>query len=82
MLNKILFVPWYINYFVFYFLFLSYVKLLLSSWKIYMCNFDGMVFQQIVGIPVGTNCAPLISDLFLYCYERVFMSKPSEIQTV
>ena len=30
--------------------------------------------QQIVGIPMGTNCAPLIADLFLYCYEREFMS--------
>ena len=33
-----------------------------------------MVYQQIVGIPIGTNCAPLIADLFLYCYERDFMS--------
>ena len=23
---------------------------------------------------MGTNCAPLIADLFLYCYERNFMS--------
>ena len=23
---------------------------------------------------MGTNCAPLIADLFLYCYERDFMS--------
>ena len=37
-------------------------------------QFDGMVYQQIVGIPLGTNCAPLIADLFLYCYERDFMS--------
>ena len=22
---------------------------------------------------MGTNCAPLVSDLFLYCYERDFM---------
>ena len=33
-----------------------------------------MVYQQIVGIPMGTNCAPLIADLFLYCDERDFMS--------
>ena len=33
-----------------------------------------MVYQQIVVIPMGTNCAPLIADLFLYCYERNFMS--------
>ena len=37
-------------------------------------QFDGMVYQQIVGIPMGTNCAPLIADLFLYCYERDLMS--------
>ena len=37
-------------------------------------QFDGMVYQQIVGNPMGTNCAPLIADLFLYCYERDFMS--------
>ena len=37
-------------------------------------QFDGMVYQQIVGIPMGTNCAPLIADLFLYCFERDFMS--------
>ena len=37
-------------------------------------QFDGMVYQKIVGIPVGTNCAPLIVDLFLNCYERDFMS--------
>ena len=52
----------------------SYVKLLLSLWKTYMCNFDGMVYQQIVGIPMGTHCAPLIADLFLYCNEKDFMS--------
>ena len=54
---------------------LSYVKLLLSSWKIYTLyvQFDGMVYQQIVGIPMGTNCAPLIADLFLYCYEKWFL---------
>ena len=37
-------------------------------------QFDGMVYQQIVGILMGTNCAPLIADLFLYCYEKDFMS--------
>ena len=25
-------------------------------------QFNGMVYQQIVGIPMGTNCAPLIAD--------------------
>ena len=31
--------------------------------------FDGRVFQQTVGIPMGTNCAPLLVDLFCYSYE-------------
>ena len=31
--------------------------------------FGGQVFQQTVGIPMGTNCAPLLADLFLYSYE-------------
>ena len=31
--------------------------------------FAGKVFQQIVGILMGTNCAPLLADIFLYSYE-------------
>ena len=30
-------------------------------------QFDAMVYQQKVEIPMGTNCAPLIADLFLFC---------------
>ena len=26
---------------------------------------------------MGTNCAPLVADLFLFCYERVFMMSVS-----
>ena len=37
-------------------------------------QFDVIVYQQIVGIPMGTDCAPLIAEKFLYCYERDFMS--------
>ena len=38
-------------------------------------TFGGRVFQQTVGIPMGTNCAPLLADLFLYYYEADFMQK-------
>ena len=31
------------------------------------------VFQQIVGIPLGTNCAPLLADIFLYSYQAEFI---------
>ena len=27
---------------------------------------------------MGTNCAPLVADLFLFCYERDFMLSLSE----
>ena len=37
-------------------------------------QFEGIVYQQNVGIPIGTNCAPLIADLFLFCHEGDFMS--------
>ncbi len=36
-------------------------------------RFGNAVFRQVIGIPMGTNCAPLVADLFLYCYERDFM---------
>ena len=35
--------------------------------------FAGNVFQQIVGIPMGTNCAPLLADIFLYSFEAEFI---------
>jgi hypothetical protein len=35
--------------------------------------FGGLVFQQTVGIHMGTNCAPLLADLFLYSYETDFI---------
>ena len=35
--------------------------------------FGGRVFQQTVGIPMGTNCTPLLADLFLYSYEADFI---------
>ena len=36
-------------------------------------NFNNCIYRQKIGIPMGTNCAPLIADLFLFCYERDFM---------
>ena len=32
-------------------------------------EFGGHIYQQIVGILIGTNCAPLMADLFLYSHE-------------
>ena len=38
-------------------------------------TFGGQLFRQMIGIPVGTNCAPLLADLFLYSYETDFLDK-------
>ena len=36
-------------------------------------EFGGWIIQQTIGIPMGTNCAPLLADLFLYSYEAEFV---------
>ena len=36
------------------------------------------LYRQIVGIPIGTNCAPLVADLFLFCYARDFITSFSD----
>ena len=40
-------------------------------------RFGTKLYRQTIGIPMGTNCAPLVADLFLFCYERVFMKSLS-----
>ena len=34
---------------------------------------DGSAFKQFVGIPMGTDCAPVVANLFLFIYEYEFM---------
>ena len=41
-------------------------------------RFGSKLYRHIVGIPMGTNCAPHVADLFLFCYERVFMLSLTE----
>ena len=36
-------------------------------------QFGGRLFCQVIGIPMGTNCAPLLIDLSLYSYENEFL---------
>ena len=33
-------------------------------------QFGGRLFHKVTGISMGTNCAPLRADLFLYSYEN------------
>ena len=37
--------------------------------------YKGQVFRQCIGIPMGTNCAPFLANLFLFAYEFEFINK-------
>jgi len=41
--------------------------------NIFVGIYGNTLYRQIKCIPMGTNCAPLVVDLFLYCYERDFI---------
>ena len=41
-------------------------------------RFGTKLYRQVVAIPMGTNCAPLVADLDLFCYERDFMMSLSD----
>ena len=41
-------------------------------------RFGSKLYRQVVDIPIGPHCAPLVADLFLFCYERDFMLSLSD----
>ena len=41
-------------------------------------RFGTKLYTEVVWTPMGTNCTPLIADLFLFCYERDFMMPLSD----
>ena len=43
-------------------------------------RFGTKLYRQIVCIPMGTNCAPLVTVLVLFCYERDFMTSLSDVK--
>ena len=54
-----------------------YMTLHRISWIIFALDLV-LNHKQIVGIPMGTNCVPLVADLFLFCYERDFLTYLSD----
>ena len=48
------------------------IHYLLDNIRAVFIRFGSKLYRQIVGIRMGTNCAPLVADLFLFCYERDF----------
>ena len=41
-------------------------------------RFGTKLYRQVVGVPMGSYCALLFTDLFLFCYERDFMMSFSD----
>ena len=41
-------------------------------------KFRGVIYRQIIGIPMGCDCAPQVADLFLYWYEHNYISRGVE----
>ena len=41
-------------------------------------RFGSTLYRRIAGIPMCTNCAPLVADFYLFCYERDFMLSLSD----
>ena len=46
-------------------------------WHIFI-RFGSKLYRQIVDISMDNNCAPLVADLVLFCYERDFMLSLSD----
>ena len=42
-------------------------------------TFGDKVFRQVIGIPMGTDCAPFLANLFLYSYEYKWIDKQREL---
>ena len=41
--------------------------------RYFFIRFGTKLYRQTIGIPMGTNCGPLVADLFLFCHERDFL---------
>ena len=41
-------------------------------------KFGSKLYRQIVGIPMGTNCAAFVANLFLFYFEKDFMLSLSD----
>ena len=39
-------------------------------------TFHNLVYRQVVGIPMGTNCAPCLAKLFLHVDKNEYLEKP------
>ena len=62
---------------------ISFTADLLLQWITFLVNnsyvtFGSRVYRQVIGIPMGTDCAPVVANIFLFYYELKFVSSLSE----
>ena len=38
-------------------------------------SYHGHIYRQIIGIPMGTNCAPFIANIYLHTFEYEYIKK-------
>ena len=55
----------------------GHVKMYVMRWPFscttFLFDLATKLYRQVVGIPMGTNSAPVVGNFFLFCYERDFM---------
>jgi len=53
----------------------------LTNWLIdnIFVTFGDKIFRQVIGIPMGTDCAPFLANLFLYSYEYKWIEKQRKL---
>ena len=44
-------------------------------------KFNSRIYRQIMGIPMGTNCAPHLANIFLHIYEKLFIIGMLQVNT-
>ena len=47
-------------------------------------TFHGQIYRQVIGVPMGTNCAPYLANIFLHHYEYEYLKllvEQGDIQT-
>ena len=45
------------------------------SFRNIFIRFGSNLYRQIVDIPIGTNCALLVGDSLMFCYEKQMVSQ-------
>jgi hypothetical protein len=48
----------------------QWIEMLLAN---SLVTFNNTVYHQIIGLPMGTNCAPALTNIYLYYYELNYM---------